>query len=355
MFAGAFHFAFGAMQLFMGIGIDLHGVRRTVLVAFPLTIAGSLLSALTTDYALLVLGQVLIGVGCAPAFLVCTVFIARHFPAARFASVSGLVLGHRRPRHAADRHAAGVADAGQLVARRFRGARRLLGRCVAGDLVAGPRTRAPRHRRAAESVLGAVRSFGALFALPHTLGILALAVVTYAAFISLRGLWLGPLLIERHGFSLVQSGNVALIVSIASMFGPPLFGRLDPGTRTRRRWILGCTAVSAALFALLAVNPGAAFDVGGSIAFGRAVGLHRAAVRRRARRVPGGADRPRDGGLHDGDVPRRRADAVADRRRRVARRRPRHRPVHRGAGDDRGAAGRRRPGVRAVAGAVARR
>jgi MFS family permease len=93
VFSGAFHFAFGAMQLFMGIGIDLHGVRRTVLTAFPLAIVGAVISAVSTNYLVLVGGQVLIGVGCAPAFLVCTVFIARHFPAARFASVSGLVLG----------------------------------------------------------------------------------------------------------------------------------------------------------------------------------------------------------------------------------------------------------------------
>lgn len=45
VFAAMFHFSFGALQLLMGIGIDLHGVRRTVLAAFPLTIAGSLLSA----------------------------------------------------------------------------------------------------------------------------------------------------------------------------------------------------------------------------------------------------------------------------------------------------------------------
>ncbi|MDZ4355976.1 MAG: MFS transporter, partial [Variovorax sp.] len=92
IFSGAFHFAFGAMQLFMGIGIDLHGVRRTVLVAFPVAIAGALLSAMSSSYLVLVAGQALIGIGCAPAFLVCTVFIARHFPAARFATVSGMVL-----------------------------------------------------------------------------------------------------------------------------------------------------------------------------------------------------------------------------------------------------------------------
>jgi predicted MFS family arabinose efflux permease len=126
----------------------------------------------------------------------------------------------------------------------------------------------PQHPAQRESVWGAIRRFGALFALPHTAGILALAFVTYAAFISLRGLWLGPLLIERHGYSLVQSGNVALIVSVSSMFGPPLFGRFDPGGRLRRQLIMACGAISAALFALLASNPGAAFDVGGSVFFG---------------------------------------------------------------------------------------
>jgi len=32
-------------------------------------------------------------IGCAPAFLVCTVFIARNFPGDRFAAVSGAILG----------------------------------------------------------------------------------------------------------------------------------------------------------------------------------------------------------------------------------------------------------------------
>ncbi|RYF29878.1 MAG: MFS transporter, partial [Comamonadaceae bacterium] len=93
LFAGAFHFAFGALQLFMGIGIDLQGVKRTVLFAWPLAIAGAVVSAMSQHFAVLVVGQILIGVGCAPAFLVCTVFIARHFPPERFAPISGLVLG----------------------------------------------------------------------------------------------------------------------------------------------------------------------------------------------------------------------------------------------------------------------
>jgi MFS family permease len=90
--AGTFHFMFGIMQLAMGVSIDMFGVRRTVLTAFPLAIAGAVLCAMAPNFHALLLGQALIGVGCAPAFLACTVFIARHFDASRFTAMSGLVM-----------------------------------------------------------------------------------------------------------------------------------------------------------------------------------------------------------------------------------------------------------------------
>src|SRR5688500_6230315 len=93
LFAGAFHFAFGSLQLFMGMGIDVYGPRRTVLAVFPLAVVGALVTASADSYAGLLLGQVLTGMGCAPAFLVCTVFIARQFPSERFAPVSGATMG----------------------------------------------------------------------------------------------------------------------------------------------------------------------------------------------------------------------------------------------------------------------
>ncbi|MDM0001475.1 MFS transporter [Variovorax sp. J22P240] len=267
VFSGAFHFAFGAMQLFMGIGIDLHGVRRTVLTAFPLAIVGAVISAVSTNYLVLVGGQVLIGVGCAPAFLVCTVFIARHFPAARFASVSGLVLG--------------IGGLGMLLTgtplawlvqeRSWRMGFVVLAMASALawlSILWWVREPARQGTQPRESVLGALRQFGSLFAMPHTLGIMVLGAVTYAAFISLRGLWLGPLLMERQGYSLVQSGNVALIVSVISLFGSPLFGRLDRDGPVRRRRIVACSLAYAALFLAIAFGTSAWIDVGGTILIG---------------------------------------------------------------------------------------
>jgi len=96
--------------------------------------------------------------------------------------------------------------------------------------------------------------------------ILALALVNYASFLTLRGLWLGPLLMHRHGMSLVQTGNVALVVSVLSLFTPALFGHFDPGPARRRPWIVRAALAIAVVFALMAFLPLDWVDVGGMVA-----------------------------------------------------------------------------------------
>ena len=262
VFAATFHFSFGAMQLFMGIGIDLYGVRRTILAAFPLCIAGAVVSALAPGYGALLLGQALIGVGCAPAFLVCTVFIARHFAPQRFAAISGvaMALGTLGMLFTGTPLAwlvqqwswrAGFWVLALLALLAWLWIWRSVHEPTPGGTPEGPR----------ESVREAVLRFASLVTLPHPWGIVVLGAVTYAALISLRGLWLGPMLIERHGFSLVQSGNVALALSVVALAGPMLFGRIDPGPATRRRWIVACTLLMALLFTAMAVLHAAWLDM----------------------------------------------------------------------------------------------
>ncbi|THU00697.1 MFS transporter [Lampropedia puyangensis] len=264
--AAAFHFAFGGMQLLMGIGIDVYGIRRTILLAFPLAIVGSVVSALANSPAVLVTGQALIGVGCAPAFLVCTVFIARYFPGHRFAAISGLALGLG---------GLGLIFTGTPLAWVVE---QYGWRCgfwvLAGlSLLAwsviflrvfeppaaenrdAPPIPSDTARLSRSSTLWrALKGYGELLRMPHTAGILALVFVGYASFITLRGLWLAPYLSDRFGQSLIYSGNIALVLSIISLFSPSFFGRLDPGDAHRRKGLIAFPWTLVLLFAILAVT-----------------------------------------------------------------------------------------------------
>ncbi|AVP58942.1 MFS transporter [Pulveribacter suum] len=264
-FAGLFGLSFGVAQLLMGIGVDVYGLRRTVLAAFSLAIAGSALSALAPSYGWLMAGQLLIGVGCSPAFLASTLFVARHFPAERFAFFSGMSMGvgglglifTGTPLAWVVQHWGWRVGYGVLTGLSL-AAWLLVWRVVHEPPAAYAPARAAGER---EGWLQALSRMGALLAVPHTWGILVLGMSCYAAFLSLRGLWLGPLLIERFGFTLVGSGNVALVLSLIALFTPAAFGRMDPGVRRRRAWIARASTLMAAFFVALALLPGVAAAV----------------------------------------------------------------------------------------------
>ncbi len=258
--AGAFHLAFALAQPAVGVALDRHGPRRTIVVAFVLAMAGSAVSASANSLAMLVAGQWLIGFGCAPALLAAMVFISRRYPADRFAAVSGVVMG--------------VGGVGMLITSTplawviatwsWRAGFVALTLLAAASWIAvlWCVRDEPMPSRAQGQTLGAaLRDLGSILLRPYTAGICCLAAVTYAAFLALRGLWLGPLLAQRHGLSLVEVGHVAFAVSLAALLGPLVLGRFDPGGRARRAIIIGCSAAYAAQFAALAVGVGAFFDV----------------------------------------------------------------------------------------------
>lgn len=275
LWAGTFHFAFGVMQLPMGVSIDMYGVRRTVLTAFPLAVAGAVLCAVASSFGALLLGQALIGIGCAPAFLACTVFIARHFDASRFTAMSGLVMSLAglgilftgTPLALLIEAASWRAGYGVLAAAAVLSWGVIFWR-VREPARAADRTDADTAPVERPSLRKAVRELLPLFAMPHTLGLLCFASVSYAAFITLRGLWLGPLLQERHGLSLVASGNVALVMTLVGMLSPALFGRMDPGEARRARWLAGGALAGALMFGVMALAHSRAVDIGLPILYG---------------------------------------------------------------------------------------
>ena len=267
--SAAYHLAFGVMQVAMGISLDVWGVRRTILLAFPLTVAGAALSAGARSYEVLMAGQLLIGTGCSPAFLVCTVFTSRHFAPERFTAVSGTVMSIG--------YLGMLLTATPLAWLIERSSWRwgfavLAGAALAAWLLIAWRVHEPAPAPGAAPVraspLDALRGLLGLFKLPHTLGMVAYGMVAYASFITIRGLWLGPLLVERAGFSLLASGNVALGMTLASIGSPALFGRIAPSGRGRQRWLLTMALVAALLVATLGLVQVAWVDVALPVLYG---------------------------------------------------------------------------------------
>ncbi|MGZ2259979.1 MFS transporter [Roseobacter sp. A03A-229] len=257
--AGSFHLAFALAQPAVGISLDRYGPRSTVLVAFVVALIGGAVSAMAHRVDVLILGQCLLGIGCAPALLAAMVLVSRRYPPERFASLSGIILATG---------GVGMLMTGTPLAWVIEVWSWRLGFAVLTGLAAlswvavfcflekEPHKRGTQN----QSIRTELRGLGSVIAQPHTLGICCLGAVTYAAFMALRGLWIGPLLTERYGFSLIEVGHIALVISIAVIIGPYLFGRIDPGPSGRRKIIIWFSAAYAVQFAGLALGWNAGFD-----------------------------------------------------------------------------------------------
>ncbi|MFC0283366.1 MFS transporter [Camelimonas abortus] len=256
-FAAAFHLAFALMQVGVGVSLDRYGARRTLLAFFSLTIVGAAVAATAGGFTQLMIGQTLIGFGCAPGLLASLAFITRYLPPERLSAVSGMIMS--------------VGGAGTLLTATplawlvehwsWRAGLVALGlmsaASVASCLLLVERD-PPMPAASRESIAGSFRNLASVALQRHAAAILLLAGVIYAVQMSVRALWLAPLFTERFGYSLVAAGNVVLMMSVAMMAGPALFGRLDPGPRRRRTMIRCCGLVLAALLAALGLAPAGA-------------------------------------------------------------------------------------------------
>ncbi len=256
-FAALFHLAFALMQVAVGVSLDRYGSRRTLTCFFSLTIVGALVAASASSFTMLMVGQALIGFGCAPGLLASLVFIGRHLPPEKLSAMSGLLMSigsigtlmTATPLAWLVEHyswRAGFVSLGLLSALSVASCLLLVEK--------DPENAAARG----ESIISSFKNLAAVVFQKQAAAILLLAGVIYAVQMSVRALWLAPLFMERFGYSLVAAGNVVLMMSVAMIFGPAIFGRLDPGPRRRRLMIRALGLLLAALIAALGMTPASA-------------------------------------------------------------------------------------------------
>ena len=78
-------------------------------------------------------------------------------------------------------------------------------------------------------------------------GLIALALVSLAASLVLRGLWGGPWLMEVKGLSRIEAGNELGLFTIAMIVGPAMIGILDRRFGHRREVLAGANISAASV------------------------------------------------------------------------------------------------------------
>ena len=256
LFGGVFHWSFAVMQVPVGLALDIFGVRRAVIALSGFAILGGAICTFAPDMNALFLGQILIGIGCAPAFMAAIVFTSQHWPVARFAAISGLVLA--------------IGSGGMLLSATplawvidrwsWRSAFGVLTIMSIFTLLASAlileKSAVQRSRRLAPEIWAAF--YGLRFVLfgHRPVALLAIGFVSYGAVITIRGLWVVPMFVERYGLSLLSAGNVALLFSISMILGPAVAGHFDPGDKARPAIITTIALAIAATVGALAIFDG---------------------------------------------------------------------------------------------------
>jgi len=247
-----YHFAFAVSQIPVGAAMDRFGVRPVSLSLLCGTIFGALASGLATGPESFVFGQFLLGVATSGMLMCPMTLAAKQMSAARFGLWSGIILaiGNFGMLLSASPLAFVVERwgwrAGFWISAGF-------GAVVAVAVFALVPKQPAAHADQSSplSQMAEVLRIGLSRPLR---GLIALALVSLAATLVLRGLWGGPWLMEIKALSRIEAGNMLGLFTLALIAGPVLTGILDRSIGHRREMLAATHCFAALLLALMAAG-----------------------------------------------------------------------------------------------------
>jgi predicted MFS family arabinose efflux permease len=247
-----YHFAFAASQIPAGAAMDRFGVRPVSLSLLIGTIIGAMASGFATGPESFLFGQFMLGVATSGMLMCPMTLAAKQMSAARFGLWSGIILSignigmllSSSPLAWVVEHfgwRAGFwisAGFGVVVAL-------AVFALVPKQGAAHADTSSPLAQMAEVLRLGLSRPLR---------GLIALALVSLAASLVLRGLWGGPWLMEVKGLSRIEAGNELGLFTLALIVGPICIGVLDRKIGHRREVLAVAHGLAALLLALMAAG-----------------------------------------------------------------------------------------------------
>ena len=243
-----YHFAFAASQIPVGAAMDRFGVRPVSLSLLAGTILGAMASGFATGPESFLFGQFLLGVATSGMLMCPMTLAAKQMSAARFGLWSGVILsiGNIGMLLSSSPLAWVVEHMGWRAGFWISAA---LGFVVAlAVFILVPKQ--PASHADTSSPLSQMAEVMRLGLSRPLRGLIALALVSLAATLVLRGLWAGPWLMQVKGLSRVEAGNQLGVFTIALIVGPLCIGIFDRRFG-HRRGVLAATHFLAAVFLCL--------------------------------------------------------------------------------------------------------
>ena len=244
--SGLWFLSFAIMQIPVGGALDRIGPRLTSAVLFLIGGAGgAALFALAQTALHVKLAMLLIGIGCSPVLMASYYIVARTYSPKIFATLAATIIG--------------IGSIGNLagsvplvwVVQSYGWRETLWGLSVFSALLAITALVFVRNPPPAPTTQSG--RFSDLLKMPVLWWIIPLVFVNYMPVAALRGLWIGPYLVDTFAASAAQVGNASMMMSLTIIAGTFAYGPLDRVFGTRK-WVIftGNVAVLVALVALLA-------------------------------------------------------------------------------------------------------
>lgn len=264
LLGSAYFYPYALMQLPAGLLSDSWGPRRTISVFFCLAGAASIFFGLAWDISSAILARVLVGLGVSMLFVPTMKTLTRWFSKAEFAFMTGILMA--------------VGGVGALSASTplaylssflgWRGSFIVIGMLtlvLAGmvwSLVRDTPAELGLPQPDADENAPALEPIGLWQGVRMVLGagrFWPLAIWFFfvcGIFFSFGGLWGGPYLMQIHGLSKAQAGNVLSMLAWAMILGSPALSYIsDKIVVSRKKMLIATAAVLCVVCAALAADP----------------------------------------------------------------------------------------------------
>ena len=243
--SGLWFLSFALMQIPVGGALDRIGPRLASAVLFLIGGAGgAALFAMAQSALHVKLAMLLIGIGCSPVLMASYYIFARVYSPRIFATLAATTIG--------------VGSIGNLagsvplvwVVQIYGWRETLWGLAVVSAVIAVAAFVFVRNPPKFETTQ--IGRFSDLLKMPVLWFIIPLVFVNYLPVAALRGLWIGPYLVDTFGANTTQVGNASMMMSLAIIAGTFVYGPLDRVFGSRK-WVIfaGNVIVLSALIALL--------------------------------------------------------------------------------------------------------